>query len=86
MENFGAVATMARPKTPKRPDAKKTIGRPKADTPMKSIVSLKGSEDLEVWLDELTEHTESGTRTNALRRALKAFAERESFEKPIPKR
>jgi len=47
---------------------------------------LKGSEELELWLDRLTEHSESGTRTNALRRGLKALAEKVNFEEPQPKR
>jgi hypothetical protein len=78
VEDFGALATMA----PK----KKSVGRPKAKSPMRSIVSLKGTDELEKWLDLLTEHSESGTRTNTLRRALKAFATQEAFDKPIPKK
>lgn len=77
---------MARPKNPKRDAVKNPVGRPKAASPMRSIVSLKGSEELELWLDRLTEHSESGTRTNALRRGLKALAEKVNFEEAMPKR
>jgi hypothetical protein len=79
VDRCGAVATMAERK-------KRAVGRPKVAAPMRSIVSLKGSDELEKWLDLLTEHSESGTRTNTLRRALKAFAAQEAFDKPIPKR
>jgi hypothetical protein len=79
VDHAGAVATMAKRE-------KKSVGRPKAPSPMKSIVSLKGSDELAIWLDELTEASESGTRSNTLRRALKAFAAQEDFAKPIPKR
>jgi hypothetical protein len=77
---------MAEPKKPKRSEAKKPVGRPKAEKPLRSIISLKGTEDLEGWLDRLTEHSESGTRSNTLRRGLKALAEKVAFEEAMPRR
>ena len=62
-------------------------GRPKLGVePLRSIVSLKGSEELEAWLDRLTRHSESGTRSQTLRRALRAFAEEQKFNESIPPR
>lgn len=78
MTPSGATATMATKKRPR--------GRPKAAKPMKSIVSLKGTEELAVWLDGLTLHSESGTQTNTLRRALKAFAKGQGYEREMPER
>jgi hypothetical protein len=71
------------------PKKKAKRGRPKSATPvtpLHSIVSLKGSDELEAWLDELTAFSESGTRSQTLRRALRAFAEEQEFGKPIPPR
>lgn len=85
MELSGALA-MA-PKPPKGKGKSKGRGRPKATSPLHSIVSLKGSDELEAWLERLTEKSESGTRTNTLRRALKLFAEAQGMhDDPIPRR
>ena len=69
-----------------KPKASKGRGRPKASKPLKSIVSLKGTDELEVWLDGLTEHVDAGTKAHALRRALRALAESAAYPKPMPKR
>jgi hypothetical protein len=69
---------------PQRP--KKGRGRPRAPSPLRSIVSLKGSQELEEWLDRLVRLSESGTRSNALRRALRAFAQEQGFEESLPDR
>lgn len=61
-------------------------GRPKAPEPIKSLVSLKGSEAFERWLDELVEHARQGTRALLTKNALADFAERHGFTKPQPKR
>jgi hypothetical protein len=60
--------------------------RPPADAPRKALVSLKGTPTLAAWLDELVEHSESGTRANALVRAMRAFAVAQGFPDPMPKR
>jgi hypothetical protein len=54
--------------------------------PMHSIVSLKGTDDFEVWLDELVDHARQGTRTLLLRNSLAEYAENHGFKKPQPKR
>lgn len=51
-----------------------------------SVVALKGSLDMEQWLDMLVKKTESGTRTNALRRGLRALADEYGVKDPIPDR
>lgn len=79
MDESGALALMP-------PKKKPTRGRPKAESPLRSIVSLKGSDELEAWLDKLTELSESGTRSQTLRRALRAFADEQGLTDPIPKR
>ena len=79
MAASGATVDMSKPR-------KSPVGRPKAEIPIHSIVSLKGSADLETWLDELAEVSESGTRAHTLRRALKAFAESQGLKTPMPKR
>jgi hypothetical protein len=68
------------------PKKKSAGGRPPADEPMRSILSLKGTATFEAWLDGLVEATDLGTRTLALRHALKAYAEKVGYKKPMPKR
>jgi hypothetical protein len=75
----GAMATM-----PQKP--KKGRGRPKVQSALRSIVSLKASDDFEKWLDGLVKASESGTRANAIKRALRAFAEEQEYDDPIPER
>lgn|GEM_PF-4969557 len=81
-DSSGAIATMP----PKKDDKKARVGRPKTDKPLHSIVSLKGTDELEAWLDGLTETSDSGTRAQTLRRALKAFAAEQGYEPPMPKK
>jgi hypothetical protein len=56
------------------------------DQPLYSLVSLKGSEDIEKWLDALVEHTHLGTRSLLIRNALRVYAESVKFIEPMPKR
>lgn len=86
MEDFGVAATMAEPKKIKKASGKKPIGRPKADTPLRSIVSLKGSDELEGWLDGLVDHAHQGTRSLLLKNALREYGENHGYPKPLPKR
>jgi hypothetical protein len=79
MHADGALAIMP----PKK--RKAAVGRPKSPEPMHSILSLKGTPEMEAWLDELVEATDLGTRTLLLRHALKMYAESRGF-RPIPKR
>jgi hypothetical protein len=79
MDPSGAVAEM--PKQPKRGK-----GRPREPKPMKSLVSLKGTEDFEEWLDELVDHAHQGTRSLLMKNAIREYAERHDFKKPMPKR
>lgn len=53
---------------------------------VRSVVSLKASQEFEEWLDEFVDFSGSGTRANAMKRAIKAFATEEKFPKPPPKR
>jgi hypothetical protein len=50
------------------------------------IASLKGSDECEAWLDNLVRATESGTRSNAVLRALRVFARSQGFKEPLPSR
>lgn len=76
----GVITAMPPEKAPKR-------GRPKSvPSPLRSIVSLKGSEELEGWLDRLTEASSSATRSHTIRRALKVFADSVGFTEEVPKR
>jgi hypothetical protein len=80
MSEAGASAIMAAKKRASKP------GRPAMVRPMHSIVSLKGTDDFEVWLDELVDHARQGTRTLLLRNSLAEYAENHGFKKPQPKR
>lgn len=78
----GATLNMPKPKM-----KSKGRGRPSTGVePLRSIVSLKGSSDLEKWLDELTEAGKCATRSHAIRRALEEFALKVMPSKPMPKR
>jgi hypothetical protein len=59
---------------------------PESDTGRTSLVSLRGTEAFETWLDELVEHTHQGNRTLLLKNALKVFAESQGFKDLMPKR
>lgn len=56
------------------------------DGDLRSIVALKGTDDLDGWLDGLVDHTRLGTRTQLVRNALRALAESVGFTDPMPKR
>jgi hypothetical protein len=59
---------------------------PESDTGRTSLVSLRGTEAFETWLDELVEHTHQGNRTLLLKNALREFAEFQGFKDLMPKR
>jgi hypothetical protein len=69
---------------PKKRAAK--VGRPATTEPVRSLVSLKGTDAFEEWLDRLVDHSHQGTRALLLKNALRVFAEREGFKEPQPKR
>jgi len=61
-------------------------GRPKAAKPLKSLLSIKGTDDFEAWIDGLAEHCHLGTRSLAIRNSLRVFAEQQGYDKELPKR
>jgi hypothetical protein len=79
MTGPGAAVTMP-------PKKKAKVGRPKTEEPLRSLLSLKGSERFEVWLDALVDHAHQGTRSLLVRNALREFAEKSGFSDPMPKR
>ncbi len=80
-ESDGGLAVMARAKA-----SKPKIGRPKSTEPARSIMSVKGSDAMERWVDGLVDHAHQGTRALLVRNALRVFAESVGYEPPIPKR
>lgn len=79
MNPSGTTATMARPK-------KKKVGRPPEREPLRSLLSIKGSDAFEAWIDGLVDHAHQGTRSLLIRNALRVFAEQSGYEPPQPKR
>jgi len=79
MPSYGALLDMP-------PKKAKGAGRPKAAKPLRSLISLKGTEDFELWVDGLVEHAHLGTRTLLLRNALREFASLVKYSDPMPKR
>lgn len=65
---------------------KKPVGRPKEPDPVRSLASFKGTDEMETWLDELTVASESGTRMNTIKRALRHFAKAQGLERAMPDR
>jgi hypothetical protein len=65
--------------------AKKKPGRPKAAEALKSIASLKGTEDFEQWIDELVNLTGSRTRVTVIWQALKEYGASKGH-RPMPSR
>lgn len=66
-----------------------TEGRPwdgEDEVSLRSLVSMKGTDEFEVWLDELVSHARQGTRTLLLKNALAEYAESHGFKKPQPRR
>jgi hypothetical protein len=80
MLNFRETSVMP----PKKPAPK--VGRPAEPKPLKSLVSMKGTDDFEAWLDDLVDHARQGTRTLLLKNALAEYAENHGFKRPQPKR
>lgn len=78
MENATAIATMAKRKS--------VGGRPPEPEPLRGLISLKGTEALEAWIDGLVDHTHQGTRALLVKNALREYAERHGYEKPQPRR
>lgn len=70
---------MARPKT------KAVGGRPRAEDPKRSLVSLKGGKRFADWLDKLSEFTHLPP-TILMEHALRVYAEQQGFPDPQPKR
>lgn len=66
--NTGGTETAVVPK-------KRRAGRPATDRPLKSLLSIKGSDEFEVWLDDLVEATHLGSRTQLIRNALRVYAD-----------
>jgi hypothetical protein len=66
--------------------AKKKAGRPREPKPLKSLLALRGTEDLEAWIDEFVDFVGDANRANLVRNAMRCYAEREGFAKPLPKR
>lgn len=64
----------------------KSAGRPKVPEPVRSLAALKGTDAMEAWLDQLTKHSESGTRMNTIKRALRHFAKAQGLEDAMPER
>jgi hypothetical protein len=56
------------------------------EEPMRSLIALKGTDEFEVWLDGLVERTRFGTRSLLMKNAIREYAERHDFKKPMPKR
>lgn len=73
------------PAMAKKKGAAKPKGRPRSGMPLKSLLSLKASDDYEAWLDELVEHARLGTRSLLVRNAVREFAEKHGF-RPPPRR
>ncbi len=71
---------------PTMPPKKKRVGRPKAPQPLRSLISLKGTEDLEAWIEGLVKKARVGTRAQALRNALEAYAADCGYDAPMPER
>ncbi len=68
------------------PRKKPVKGRPKAEEKAHSIAMLKGSDELEEWLDGLVLHANLRTRSLTLWHGLNALADRLGYDKPMPKR
>jgi hypothetical protein len=66
--------------------SKPKIGRPKSAEPGKSIMSVKGTDAMEQWVDGLVDFAHQGTRALLVRNALRVYAESIGYEPPIPKR
>lgn len=80
MSHAGATATM--PEKKSKPKA----GRPPEPEPLRSLISLKGTDEFERWVDGLVDHAHQGTRTLLLKNALREFAENHKYGKAQPKR
>lgn len=55
------------------------------EQPSRSLASLKGTVELEEWVDGLVDHARQGTRVLLVRNALREFAESKGFREPMPK-
>ncbi len=80
MDVGGAMVTMPAKKK------KGPGGRPPANEPLRSLISLKGTSAFETWVDGLVEHAHQGTRTLLLRNALREFAVNHGYKEQQPKR
>lgn len=78
MENATATATMAKRRS--------VGGRPPEPEPLRGLISLKGTNAMEEWIDNLVDRTRQGTRTLLLKNALRAFAEQHGIDDPMPRR
>lgn len=87
MDGSGALATMP-PKNAKGrgEKGKRPVGRPPEVEQIRSLVSLKGTDELEKWVDELVDFDNRGTRTLLMRVALKEYGQKIGFPKPMPAR
>lgn len=78
MENATATATMAKRKS--------VGGRPPEPEPLRGLISLKGTNAMEEWIDGLVDHTHQGTRTLLLKNALREYAQNHGYDEPQPRR
>ncbi len=75
------MQTMARKKT----EEKHAGGRPKADDPKRSLVSLKGGEKYAGWFDGLVSHVNLSAAV-VMELALREYAANHGYSEPQPKR